>query len=136
MYITHTKLRVRYAETDQMSVVYYGIYPQYFEVGRVEALRKLNLSYREMEEAGIMLPVLHLDIHYHRPALYDDELTVISLIKELPGTRIKFFHEIQNNQGDKLTSGSVELVFVDKASRRPRKAPEELRETLRPFIQP
>lgn len=135
MYISQSKLRVRYAETDQMSVVYYGVYPQYFEVGRVEAFRQLNLSYRQLEEAGIMLPVLHLDIHYHRPALYDDELTVITMIKELPGTRIKFDHEIRNKQDKLLTTGSVELVFVDKASRRPRRAPEDLLERLSPFME-
>ncbi len=135
MYVARSKLRVRYAETDQMSVVYYGIYPQYFEVGRVEALRQLQMSYRQMEEEGIMLPVLNLRINYHRPALYDDELTVVTMIKELPGTRIQFDHEIRNAGDQLLTTGFVELVFVDKHTRRPRKAPEDLLERLRPFIE-
>jgi acyl-CoA thioester hydrolase len=134
MYIARSTLRVRYAETDQMSVVYYGVYPQYFEVGRVEALRQLQMSYREMEEAGIMLPVLNLEINYRRPARYDDELTVVTMIRELPGTRIKFYHEIRNPEDELLTTGSVELVFVDKESRRPRKAPEELLKRLQPLI--
>lgn len=134
MYISHSKLRVRYAETDQMSVVYYGAYPQYFEVGRVEALRQLNFSYREMEEVGIMLPVLHLDIHYHRPALYDDELTVVTMIKELPKSRIGFDHEIRNESNDLLTTGRVDLVFVNKETWKPMKAPEELLSVLRPFV--
>lgn len=134
MYIAHSMLRVRYAETDQMSVVYYGVYPQYFEVGRVEALRQLQMSYREMEEAGIMLPVLNLQINYRRPARYDDELTVVTMIKQLPGTRIKFDHEIRNADDQLLTTGIVELVFVDKETRRPRKAPDDLLERLKPFI--
>lgn len=134
MYESRSKLRVRYAETDQMSVVYYGVYPQYFEVGRVEALRHLNMSYREMEEAGVMLPVLRLEINYHRSALYDDELTVVTMIKQLPGTRIRFEHEIRNEQDQLLTTGSVELVFVDKETRKPRRAPEDLLEKLRPYL--
>ena len=134
MYITRSKLRVRYAETDQMSVVYYGVYPQYFEVGRVEALRQLKMTYREMEEAGIMLPVLHLEVHYHRPALYDDELTIVTMIKELPQTRIRFEHEVRNEDDKLLTTGSVELVFVDRETRRPRRAPQDLVERLRPHI--
>lgn len=134
MYESRSKLRVRYAETDQMSVVYYGVYPQYFEVGRVEALRHLNMSYREMEEAGVMLPVLRLEINYHRSARYDDELTVVTMIKQLPGTRIRFEHEIRNEQDQLLTTGSVELVFVDKETRKPRRAPEDLLEKLRPYL--
>ena len=134
MYISSSMLRVRYAETDQMSVVYYGVYPQYFEVGRVEALRQLKMSYREMEEAGIMLPVLHLDIHYHRPALYDDHLKIITMIRELPKTRIKFHHEIRNESDELLTTGNVELVFINKETRRPMRAPDDLLERLKPFM--
>ena len=135
MYISRSTLRVRYAETDQMSVVYYGVYPQYFEVGRVEALRQLNMSYREMEDAGIMLPVLRLEINYHRPALYDDELTVVTMIRELPGTRIRFEHEIRSAEDKLLTTGMVELVFVDKETRKPRRAPDDLLERLKPFME-
>ena len=134
MYIHESKVRVRYAETDQMSIVYYGIYTQYFEVGRVEALRELGMSYREMEEAGTMLPVSKLEINYHRSARYDDLLTVKTFIKELPGVRIAFDHEVYNEDGKLLSTGRVELVFVNKNTMRPKRAPEEFLQRLAPFF--
>ncbi|MDZ7846758.1 MAG: thioesterase family protein [Owenweeksia sp.] len=134
MYNNNSSLRVRYAETDQMAVVYYGNYPQYFEVGRVEALRSLGMSYRKMEEQGLILPVFHLEIKYHKPALYDDNLKILTQIRELPTTRITFHHEIYNESNHLLTSGSVQLVFVDKTSRRPRRCPADLTERLRGFF--
>jgi len=125
MYKFITPIRVRYAETDQMGVVYYGNYPQYFEVGRVEALRNLGTTYRSLEERGIMLPVLSLHIKYIRPATYDESIEVVTLIKEKPGTRISFDHEIYNQKGVLLTKGNVELVFVDAKTRRPMQAPDD-----------
>ncbi len=77
-----TKLRVRYGETDQMGYVYYGNYAEYFEVGRVEWLRNLGISYKSLEESKIMLPVLHLNINYLKPAKYDDLLTIITTLKK------------------------------------------------------
>ncbi len=118
-------MRVRYAETDQMGVVYYGNYPQFFEVGRVEALRQLGTTYRALEERGIMLPVLSLDVKYIRPATYDEKIEIVTIIKELPNTRISFHHEVYNESGTLLTKGSVQLVFVDAETRRPRQAPED-----------
>src|SRR5690606_4834061 len=89
-----TKIRVRYGETDQMGYAYYGIYAQYYEVGRVEAIRKLGFSYKEVEERGIFLPVIDFSVNYRKPAYYDDELTIITTIKELPkGVRIPFEYE-------------------------------------------
>lgn len=134
MYISQTKLRTRYAETDQMGVVYYGNYPQYFEVGRVEALRNLNLSYRQMEADGIMLPVLKLEVKYLKPALYDDELTIKTFVKELPVSRITFEHEIYNSKGELLTTGLVQLVFIDEKTRRPQRCPKKLTECLTPYF--
>ena len=86
-------IRVRYAETDKMGYVYYGNYATYYEVGRVEALRKLGMSYKEMEDEGIMLPVLSFNIKYFKPAFYDDLLTIKTSITEMPNTRIKFEYE-------------------------------------------
>ena len=71
MYSFETKIRVRYGETDQMSFVYYGVYAQYYEVGRVELLRSLGLTYKELEEMGFALPVVNLNIKYKKPAYYD-----------------------------------------------------------------
>jgi acyl-CoA thioester hydrolase len=121
-----TQIRVRYSETDQMGVVYYGNYAQYFEVGRVELLRELGTSYRKLEEAGTMLPVLELHLKYIRSAKYDDLLTVSTEIREWPDTRITFHHEIHNEEGTLLNVGKVTLVFFDMERQRPRKMPEEL----------
>lgn len=134
MYQSQTTLRTRYAETDQMGVVYYGNYPQYFEVGRVEALRALDLSYKQMEDDGIMLPVLKLEIKYLKPALYDDELTIKTFIKQMPLSRIQFEHEIYNSTEELLTLGIVELVFVDQESRKPRRCPQTLKDRILPYF--
>lgn len=134
MYKSETKVRVRYAETDQMGIVYYGIYTQYFEVGRVEALRELGISYREMEEQGTMLPVVHVDMDYHRSALYDDELTIVSKITELPGVKIAFEHQVLNGKSELLTTGKVVLVFVDSKTKKPKRAPEDFMNKIRPYF--
>ncbi|PTM02768.1 MAG: thioesterase [Bacteroidetes bacterium] len=130
MYFSETSLRVRYAETDQMSFVYYGNYPQYFEVARVEALRTLGLSYKKIEEEGVMLPVLKLEVKYIAPAKYDDLLLIKTCISEIPKTRITFEHEIYNEAGKLLTIGKVELVFVDIKSGKPCRAPHSLINTI------
>ena len=124
MYSLETKIRVRYAETDQMSFVYYGVYAQYYEVGRVELLRSMGLSYKEIEEMGYTLPVVNMNINYKKPAFYDDELTIRTTIKELPSAKITFDYETFNNAGDLLNVGEVILVFVDKETGKPCFAPE------------
>ena len=114
MYEFNTQVRVRYAEADPMNVVYYGNYAQYFEVGRVESLRNLGLSYKDIEDMDIMLPVVELNIKYLRPAKYDDLLTIKSQIKELPTEhKIIFDQEIYNEEGKLLTIGKVKLYFMD-----------------------
>ena len=114
MYEFNTEVRVRYAEADPMNVVYYGNYAQYFEVGRVESLRNLGISYKGIEDMGIMLPVVELNIKYLRPAKYDDLLTIKSQIKELPTEhKIIFDQEIYNEEGKLLTIGKVKLYFMD-----------------------
>lgn len=111
---TETTLRVRYAETDQMGYVYYGNYAQYYEVGRVEAMRSLGFSYKEMEERGILMPVINLNVNYKRPALYDDEVRIVTMVKTLPNVRITFEYECYNQLDELLNTGSVTLVFIDK----------------------
>jgi len=114
MYEFKTQVRVRYAEADPMNVVYYGNYAQYFEVGRVESLRNLGISYKGIEDMGIMLPVVELNIKYLRPAKYDDLLTIQTQIKEIPvDHRIVFDQEIYNEEGKLLTIGKVKLYFMD-----------------------
>lgn len=130
MYTSETKIRVRYGETDKMGYVYYGVYPLYFEVGRTELMREFNFPYSKIEEMGIMLPVLSLDIKYLKPAKYDDLLTIRTTLKEIPLARITFFYQVFNQNNELLNEGSTTLVFVDEKTRRPRKAPEDLLNSL------
>ena len=130
MYTFETSIRVRYGETDQMGYVYYGNYPLYYEVGRTEMLRSAGLSYRQMEEEGIFLPVQSLSIKYIEPARYDDLLRLRVILKELPTAKIHFHYEIYNQQDKLLNTGETVLVFVDANSRRPRRAPQTLMNEL------
>ncbi len=117
-------VRVRYAETDQMGVVYHGKYAEYFEMGRVEWLRNLGLSYAIMEQNGIMLPVVSLTLNYKKPARYDDLLTVRTILKNQHSVKIEFDYEIRNEKDELLTTGYSMLVFVDMKTGRPVSPPE------------
>ena len=119
-----TQIRVRYGETDQMGYCYYGNYAQYFEVGRVEALRAVGLSYKELEAQGIMLPVSEFNVKYLSPAFYDDLLTIITTITKIKGPRIIFEYEIQNDKKQKVAFAFTTLVFVSKETMRPVSPPE------------
>lgn len=123
MFIHTTQLRVRYGETDRMGFVYYGFYAQYYEVGRVETMRKLGFPYKKLEDSGILLPVLDLEIKYIKPAFYDDMLTVKTSIAEMPATRIKFLYEIFNQEKQLINQGKTTLVFVDQSKHKPVMAP-------------
>jgi len=125
-HINETQIRVRYGETDQMAYVYYGNYAQYFEVARVEWMRKLGISYKELEEQGIMLPVLKLEVNYHKPGKYDDLLTIKTIVKKKPSVRIEFHFEIYNESKELLTTGFTSLVFIDMKRNRPTKAPQAI----------
>jgi len=125
-----TKIRVRYGETDQMGVVYYGNYAQYLEQGRTEWLRELGFSYKWMEENKIQLPVTELHIKYRRPARYDDEITVITTLQKIPTVKIEFFYEIFNAENVLLVTASTTLVFIDMETQKIRKAPEYLVDKL------
>jgi acyl-CoA thioester hydrolase len=130
-----TKIRVRYGETDQMGYAYYGIYAQYYEVGRVEAIRLLGFSYKEVEARGILMPVVDFSVQYKKPAYYDDEVTVITRIKEMPkGVRVPFEYECYNSAGELLNTGHVTLVCVDKQTNRPCSLPAWFREAFVPFF--
>ena len=133
MYSSETQVRVRYSETDQMQYVYYGNYATYYEVGRVEVLRQLGMSYRSLEESGIMMPVLETHSYYHLPAKYDDLLTIKITIPQLPLVKIKFEYVIYREDGKKIHSGDTTLAFIDMKSGKPRKAPDKMREILAPF---
>ena len=135
MYEFDTNIRVRYAETDRMDVVYYGNYAQYFEVGRVETLRSLGISYKDIENMGIILPVVELHIKYLRPAKYDDLLTVKTIIKEWPADhKIQFHQEVYNESGKLLTIGTVKLYFMDDQLKNKAEMPTKMKEKLLPYF--
>jgi len=124
MKIDEIQIRVRYGETDQMGVVYHGNYALYLEMGRIEWLRKLGISYKSMEENGIMLPVVSLNINYKKSVGYDDLITVKTTIKKLPTVKIEFDYEIINEKGEIVTTASSILVFMDSKTKKPIKAPQ------------
>ncbi|WP_418262275.1 acyl-CoA thioesterase [Flavobacterium faecale] len=124
------KVRVRYSETDQMGVVYHGNYAQYFEMGRVEWLRNMGVSYKWMEENGVMLPVVSLSMNYKKPARYDDLLTVKTILKSQSSVKIEFDYEIYNEAMELLTIANSILVFVDMKTGRPRTPPDYVKDRL------
>lgn len=134
MYEFSTSIRVRYAETDQMGFVYYGHYAAYYEVARVEALRSLGLTYRSLEEDGILMPVVENKSKYIRPARYDDLLRITVRIIELPQKRIKFNYEIFNESDALINVGETLLAFVDRESGKACAAPPDIVEVLKPFF--
>ena len=134
MYITETSLRVRYAETDRMGYAYYGNYATYFEIGRVEALRSLGVSYKELEDNGIILPVRDFSIRYFKPAFYDDLLTIKTSITALPSVRIHFKYETFNEKGELLNEGETTLVFVNTQTGKPCEAPAWMLNSLKKYF--
>jgi len=134
MFTSEVSLRVRYGETDRMGYAYYGNYAEYYEVGRVEALRALGWNYREMEDSGILLPVHTFGIKYHKPAFYDDLLTIKTMIKEVPRARIRFDYEMYNAKGDLLNEGETTLVFIKADTKRPCGCPAEFAEALSKYF--
>ncbi len=130
MKIDEIQIRVRYGETDQMGVVYHGNYALYLEMGRIEWLRKYGISYKDMEENGVMLPVVSLAINYKKPAVYDDVIYVKTQLKKRPSAKIEFDYEITNQAGDVLTTAHTVLVFVDKKTNRPIRAPQYIMDLI------
>lgn len=120
------QVRVRYAETDRMGYVYYGNYATYFEVARVETLRYIGTSYKELEDSGIMLPVLEYKTKYLKPAKYDDLLTIRTFIRQKPSIRITFDYEVYNQENVLLNTAETTLVFVNAQTGKPCQAPSEV----------
>lgn len=137
MYESSIEIRVRYGETDQMGYVYYGNYALYYEEGRTSAIRQIGVTYKNLEEIGIMMPVMEFNIQYFRPAFYDEVLTVKSQIKEIAAddTEVFFHSEIYNEAGKKLNASVVKLAFVDAQTRRKTQIPDLLFQALAPYFQ-
>ena len=121
-----TKTRVRYSETDQMGVVYHGNYAQYFELGRTEWLRKLGVTYKDMEINGIILPVVSINLTFIKSALYDDILTIHTFLKKEPMVKIEFNYEIKNQLDELICTGSSVLAFINSKNMKPTRCPDYL----------
>lgn len=136
MYTHEYSKRVRYGETDQMGYLYYGNYAQYYEIGRVEMLRSLGLTYREMEaDMGVLMPVVSMNIRYVRPARYDELITIRTALRQLPGRFIVFHVELYNETGKLVNGATVKLCFVEAESGRTIVAPSVLIAKLKPYFE-
>ncbi len=136
MYIHDFNKRVRYGETDQMGYLYYGNYAQYYEIGRVEMIRSLGLTYRAMEEDyHILMPVMSLNMRFVRPALYDELITIRTCLRHLPTRTITFHMELFNERNKLVNGGSAKLCFLDARNNRTVSAPEFLLNKLHPYFE-
>ncbi|WP_026904954.1 acyl-CoA thioesterase [Pedobacter glucosidilyticus] len=134
MFSYETNIRVRYAETDQMGYVYYGNYAAFYEVARTEMLRSLGMTYKSMEQDGVMMPVLEMRTKYFKPAKYDENITVKVTIKEKPGVRIVFYYDMFNEKQEHLNTGETTLVFVDMEKNRPCLPPSNFMKKISVFF--
>ena len=134
MFEHQIKFRVLYSDTDKMGYMYYGQYAKYLEMGRVEALRSLGLSYRSMEDSGVMLPVLDLKLKYIKPLYYDDEVTLTTKICDMPKARIYFEYELKNPMGEITTLAETTLVFIDHLNDKPCIIPANFKSIIKPYF--
>ena len=134
MYQSNVNIRVRYAETDQMGYCYYGNYAMYYEVARVETLRAIGFNYKNLEEDGVLLPVIDFSIKYLKPAFYDDQLEIICKIPIIPNVRIKFEYETFNEKKEMINFGNTTLVFLNKISKKPVNCPKPLLDKLNQYL--
>jgi acyl-CoA thioester hydrolase len=135
MFVSETKLRVRYAETDQMGVVYHSNFFLYYEVSRAESIRELGYTYADMEKMGVIMPVVEVQSRFLQPALYDDLLTVKTILKELPvHHKIEFHHEVYNEKKELLVTGKVILYFMEAKTMKRTTMPGQLMEKLQPYF--
>lgn len=134
MYSHSTQIRVRYGETDQMGFVYYGHYALYYEVGRVEAIRSLGLTYKDLEDQGVLMPVVRLESKYIQPARYDDLLTIKTTIETMPDRFIIFIVEIKNETEQVLNKAKVTLCFKEAGTGNQIRTPSSILQKLRPYF--
>jgi acyl-CoA thioester hydrolase len=135
MFTAQTQIRVRYGETDQMGVVYHGNYALYFEIARTEALRQIDVTYRSLEENGIMMPVVNLTMNYKKSAKYDDLLTIKAMFKTMPTVKAIIDYEVYNESNEVLCTGQTTLVFVDMQTNKVTRCPQILVDKFAPFFE-
>ncbi len=136
MFQSSATVRVRYAETDQMGVVYHSNYFQYYEVARAESIRQLGFTYADMEKMGVIMPVVEVQSRFLRPALYDDMLTIKTILKELPlHHKIEFHHEVYNEKEELLATGKIILYFMEAKTMKRTTMPALLLEKIKPYFE-
>ena len=135
MFTSETQIRVRYAETDQMGVVYHSNFFLYYEVSRAESIRKLGFTYADMEKMGVIMPVVEVQSRFLQPALYDDLLTVRTILKELPvHHKIEFQQEVYNEKKELLATGRIILYFMEAKTMKKTTMPEKLYKKLQHYF--
>ncbi len=134
MFTFEYQLRVRYGDTDQMGYVYYGNYAYYYEQARAEAIRSLGFSYKDLEEFGTMMPITRMNIKYIKPALYDELLTIKTIVPAMPHRIIVFEYEVYNEKKELINEGENHLIFLDAVTRKIKTAPEILTLSLKPYF--
>ncbi len=127
---TH-RFRIRYAETDKMGFVYYGNYAEFFEVGRVELFRNIGISYKKLEDNGLLMPVLDLHVFYHKSIGYDEEISLETTLEKIEGLKVFFTYKIYNAEKKLCTTASTTLLFIDKNSHRPIPIPDVVIEKIK-----
>ena len=131
MITTETKIRVRYADTDQMKMVYYGKFFEYFEQGRSDLLREIGVPYPEIEQMGYYLPVIEAHARYVKAARYDDLLVVIVMLKDMPQVRVRIEYEIKHEETKELLAEGYTIhSFVSVATGKPARAPDRFLELV------
>lgn len=134
MFTFEYQLRVRYGDTDQMGYVYYGNYGYYYEQARAEAIRSLGFSYKDLEELGTMMPITRMNIKYIKPALYDELLTIKTIVPVMPHRIIAFEYEVYNEKKELINEGETHLIFLNAITRKIKTAPEILTASLKPYF--
>ncbi len=134
MFTYYHQIRVRYGDTDQMGYVYYGNYGYYFEQARVEAVRSIGLTYKEIEEGGIIMPITRMNIKYILPAHYDEMLTVKTFIPQLPNRILVFNYEVYNEKKILINEGETHMIFVDVHTKKVKSVPNFLLDKLKPYF--
>jgi acyl-CoA thioester hydrolase len=123
MITSETRIRVRYGEVDRMGYLHHSTYALYFEQGRTDLIRNLGMSYREIEDRGILMPVREIHIRYFLPAKYDEEVIVTTRLAKRPDVRLEFEYKVHNLTGDLLCEAGTTLVFTDSITRKPIRMP-------------
>jgi len=136
MYVSETQIRIHYALTDQMGVVYHGHFAQLYEIGRTESIRQLGFAYKDIEALGIIMPVVNLQIKFFQPAKYDDLVTVKTILKELPQNhKIIYYGEIYNENSDLLSTAEITMYFMNAKEMTRAIMPEELIGKLKGYFE-